>query len=217
MEVERVRKAKDRKIVMGCKTQEERRKIKERIEAVGQNLIVEEVKNKDPLLILKDVLLIHSNEDILKALQNQNRGVFFDLGEGERTTVKYRKKARNPHTCHVVLSVSPMIWRRAIDAQTVRIDLQRIRVADQSPLVQCTRCLGYGHGRRFCKEPADLCSHCGGPHMSADCPDRRLGEKPACRNCARAGIEDHAHNAFSNECLIRKKWDALARASVAYC
>ena len=218
VQVERVRKAKDRKIIMGCRTQEDRRKIKERLETAGDHLVVEEVKNKDPLLILKDVLLIHSDEEVIRAFKNQNRDVLLGLGdEDNRMTVKYRKKTRNPHTNHVVLSVGPKIWRRAVEAKKVRIDLQRVYVEDQSPLVQCTRCLGYGHGRRFCKEPADLCSHCGGPHLRPECPDRLTGETPVCKNCTRAKLEKHDHNAFSGECPIRKKWDSIARASVAYC
>lgn len=218
VQVERVRKAKDRKVIMGCRTKEERNKIKERLETAGEQLVIEEVRNKDPLLILRDVLAVHSDEEILKALRNQNRGVFRGLEDKEaRVSVKYRKKARNPLNGHIILSVSPAIWQRAVDAKRLRIDLQQVHVEDQSPLVQCTRCLGYGHGRRFCKEPADLCSHYGGPHLKAECPENQIGETPTCRNCVQAKILKSGHNAFSSECPVRKKWDALALLSVAYC
>jgi hypothetical protein len=216
--VERVRKAKDRKIVLGCKTQEERRKIKERLELAGAQLVVEEVKNKNPLIVLRDVLLIHSDEDVLRALQNQNRDIFCGLDDKEcKMEVKYRRRARNPLTGHIVLCVSPKVWKRATEEGRVRVDLQSIRVEDQSPLVQCTRCLGYGHGRRLCKEPADLCSHCSGPHLRADCPERLAGEPPVCKNCTAVKIKKCDHNAFSSECTVRRRWDGLARESVAYC
>lgn len=218
IQVEKVRKGKDRKIIMGCRTQEDRYKIRERLEAAGEHLVVEEVKNKDPLLVLKDVLTVHSDDEIIKAFKNQNKDVFRDLQEDEkRVTIKYRKKARNPCCGHIVLSVSPTIWRRSIDLKKIKIDLQTIYVMDQSPLIQCTRCLGYGHGRKFCKELTDLCSHCGDPHMAVDCPKRLIGEAPFCMNCVRAKLEHKEHNAFSNECPIRKKRDALARLSIAYC
>lgn len=216
--VERVRKAKDRKIIMGCRTQEERKKVKERLEEAGAHLVVEEMENKNPLIILRDVLLIHSDEDILKALKNQNREIFHGLDDEEcQASVKYRRRARNPLTGHIVLSVSPRVWKRSTEGRRLRVDLQSVRVEDQSPLVQCTRCLGYGHGRRFCKEPADLCSHCAGPHLKVDCPDQRIGEPPTCRNCTLANRTDAKHNAFSKECGIRRKWDDIARASIAYC
>ncbi|GBP83806.1 hypothetical protein EVAR_56989_1 [Eumeta japonica] len=40
--------------------------------------------------------------------------------------------------------------------------LQRRPVWDQSPLAQCSHCLGYGHSRRFCKEASEKCAHCVG-------------------------------------------------------
>lgn len=216
--VQKVRKAKDRKIIMGLKTRDDQTRIKEKIGQMGTNLVVEEVKNKDPLLILRDVLLVNTDEDVLKAFRNQNRGIFHDLDKGEdRLEIKYRKRARNPHTGHIIISASPKIWRRAVDAGALHIDLQRIRVADQSPLVQCTRCLAYGHGRRFCKETADICSHCGGPHMRAECPEWLADSEPTCRNCTRAKLDHAGHNAFSEDCPVRKRWDTLARSTVAYC
>lgn len=218
VKVEKVRKGRDRKVIIGCETKEERRKIKERLEVEGGGLVVEEVKNKDPLLMLRDVLLVHSDEDILKAIRNQNSHIFHDLdNEDDRLEIKYRRRARNPHNGHIVLTVSPTIWRRATDSRKMRIDLQRVNVEDQSPLVQCTRCLGYGHSRRFCKEESDSCSHCGGPHLKAECPSYKQGNSPTCLNCTRVKNENCGHNAFSSECPVRKKWDAIARESVAYC
>lgn len=158
--VERVRKAKDRKIIMGFRSKEDQNKIKDKLEKPGSRLTVEIMKNKDPLLILRDVLSSHSDENVLKALRNQNRKIFYGLDEGDdRLEIKYKKKARYPHTNHIIFAASPTIWRRATEAGLAHIDLQHIRVMDQSPLVQCSRCLCYGHSKRFCKESADLCSH----------------------------------------------------------
>lgn len=218
VKVTKVRKAKDRKIVMSCSTKEDRQKVRDRLEKAGKRLIIEDVKNKDPLIILKDVLLVNSDEDIMRAMKNQNRAIFHGLVDGEdRVAIKYRRKARNPHTAHVVITTSPKIWRRVIDAGSIYIDLQYIKVADQSPLVQCSRCLGYGHSKRFCGEEADVCSHCGGPHLRTECADWLAGIAPACRNCSKSGLGHAEHNAFSGDCPIRKRWDALARSAIAYC
>ncbi|KAL4707899.1 hypothetical protein ACJJTC_013690 [Scirpophaga incertulas] len=43
------------------------------------------------------------------------------------------------------------------------------------------------------------------------------GALPECRNCAKAGLEGTNHNAFSRECPVRARWDAIARSTVAYC
>lgn len=92
--VQRVRKAKDSKVILGFKTQEEQNKIKDKLSITGGHLIVEEVKNKDPLLILKDVLQVQTDEEVLKAFRKQNQSVFHNLSEEEdRATIKYRRKA----------------------------------------------------------------------------------------------------------------------------
>lgn len=150
IKVQKVRKARDRKIIMGLRTVDEQWMLKERLSKTGSNLIVEEVKNKDPLLVLRDVLLVNTDDDIFKAIKNQNGNLFHGVGDGEnRLEIKYRKRARNPHTGHVILNTSPKIWRRTIETGALHIDLQRVKVSDQSPLVQCSRCLEYGHGRRL--------------------------------------------------------------------
>lgn len=216
--VERVRKAKDRRIIMGFGTKEERDKVRKRLEASNADLLVEEVKNKDPLLVLRNVLAANTDEDILRAFKNQNRDIFRNLDEEEsRLAIKYRRRARNPHVSNIVITTSPKIWQRAQEAGSIHIDLQRVKVEDQTPLVQCTRCLGYGHGKRFCKEPADACSHCGEPHIRSECPEWLAGLPPKCRNCRKTGQDNAEHNAFSNDCPVKKKWDDLARQAVAYC
>lgn len=218
IKVERVRKAKDRKIIMGFRTTEERNKIKDRFGKEGIDLVVEEVKNKDPLLILKNVLLVNTDEDVLRALRNQNRDVFRGLdSEEDRLGIKYRRRTRNPHTNHIVISTSPAIWRKVLDVGYLHIDLQRVKAEDQSPLVQCTRCLGYGHSKRFCKEPTDLCSHCGGPHLRTECADWLADIPPTCKNCTRDKLDQVCHNAFSYNCPTRQKRDELARLTIAYC
>lgn len=216
VQVERVRKAKDQKVIMGCGTKEERDKVRRRLEE-SNTLIVEEAKNRDPLLILRDVMTIHSDEEIVGALRKQNRAVLGPLdNEEDRMEVKYRRKARNPHNCHIVLTVSPKIWGAAVAAGKLKVDLQNVRVEDQTPLVQCTRCLGFGHSKRFCRDAVDLCGHCGGPHLRGECADWLAAVPPSCKNCTRAKSQQVDHNAFSEVCPVRKRWDTIARAAVAY-
>lgn len=215
IEIEKIRKAKDRKVIVGCKSEQEREKVKQRLKTAEEHLNVEEMRNKDPLVILRDVLKCNSDEDVLNALRNQNENIRKE--RDQKMEIAYKKRARNPHTHHIVLRVSPKIWQRITEAGSVLIDLQRVRAADQSPLVQCSLCLGYGHGRRFCKETLEKCSHCGGPHMKTECADWIAGTVPSCCNCMHAKMDKTDHNAFSQECTVRRKWEALARATIAYC
>ncbi|CAK1546359.1 unnamed protein product [Leptosia nina] len=216
--VDRIRKIKDQRVVIGCEDREELEKVKNKLKT-NNKLLVEEASNKDPQIILKDVLSVHTDEELVAALKTQNKDLMKGMKkeDGERIRVRYRRKTRNPHTNHVVLLVPPKMWQNITETGRVHIDLQRVVAMDQTPLIQCSRCLGYGHGRRLCKEEQDTCSHCGGPHKKEACPENQSGTKPSCINCRRANMETVNHNAFEQECPVRRKWDRLARASVAYC
>lgn len=215
--VESIRKAKDSKIIVGCKTEEERNRLKERLKNAEEQLNIQEVKNKDPLIILRDVFKYNSDEDIIAALKNQNKGILTDEKDREKLEIIYKKKARNPLAQHVVMRVTPQTWKKLVDIGKVQIDLQRVRVEDQSPLMQCSLCLGYGHPKRFCKETIEKCSHCGGPHQKSECADWQAGTEPSCCNCKLAKQDRIDHNAFSQECPVRKRWDSIARSSISYC
>ncbi|KAL0811811.1 hypothetical protein ABMA28_009239 [Loxostege sticticalis] len=102
--VEKVRKTKDRKVVLGCRTVQEREKVKERLQNASTNLKFEEMKNHDPMAILRDVMSSHSDKEILLALRNQNGVIFHGLeGKDDRMEVKFRRKARNSLMSHIVL------------------------------------------------------------------------------------------------------------------
>ncbi|CAH2098546.1 unnamed protein product [Euphydryas editha] len=215
IKVERVRKAKDRKVVMGFVSNEEREQARKKLEGTG--LAVEVLKNRDPLLVLKGVPKALSDEEVESALRNQNRGIFSSLDPGDdRLKIKYRRNNRNQYTTQVVLSASPVLWRRITDLGRVSIDLHRVVALDQSPLVQCTRCLGYGHSKRFCKGKEDICSHCGGCHTRDNCTKWKESSPPSCINCRNNRMGNIEHNAFDESCPIRKRWDTLARSTVAY-
>lgn len=217
--VDRVRKARDRKIILGCQTQKEMTKVKERLKTAEGDLHVEDVQNKNPLVILRHVMSYLTDEELVSALHAQNKNLLKNETEvmTSAVKVKYRRRTRNPHVDHVVLTVPPAIWRRLTEAGMVHIDLQRVKVEDQSPLVQCSRCLGYGHSKKYCTEQMDACSHCGGPHIKTECSEWMAGVAPSCINCNRGRLDGGTHNAFEENCPVRRRWEKLARSTVAYC
>ncbi|XP_045504402.1 uncharacterized protein LOC123701034 [Colias croceus] len=212
VKVERVRKVKNRKVVVGCVSEEERDKVKERL-GKNEGLVVEEVKNKSPLLVFRDVMKCDTG-DFITALRNQNADILEGLkGEERKVEVAYVMGARNPLQNHVVVRASPQVWRRWMNERYAHIGLGRVKVMDHSPLVQCSRCLGYGHTKRVCSEEQVRCSHCAGPHMRTECDKWLRGEAPQCINCTKAKKGSVKHSAFDRECVERKRWDALARSA----
>ncbi|CAH2241165.1 jg3231 [Pararge aegeria aegeria] len=215
--VERVRKARNQKVIISCKSQDSLKQLTDKLKT-NEKLKIEQAKNKDPMIVIKNVLSYNTDEDVVASIKIQNKDALKDIREEDfRTEVKYRRKARNPHECNVIMQVSPKVWQKLTALGQVHIDLQRCAVFDQSPLVQCTRCLGFGHGRKVCKETVDRCSHCAGPHLKVNCPSWTVGDLACCRNCHVAKLVQTEHSAFNIECPTRKKWDIIARSSVAYC
>lgn len=94
--VDRIRQAKDRKIIIGCSSAEEINKIKEKLNQQHKHLSVEEIKNKEPLVVFKDAMSYNTNEDIIKAIKTQNKCLLEEVSEKDLILeVKCRKKTRN--------------------------------------------------------------------------------------------------------------------------
>lgn len=217
LQIQSMRKIKDSRIVLKCNSKKEMEKTVNQLKK-DNTLKVEEAKNRNPLVLLKDVMAYNTDADIETALRNQNEDLMKDLRENEKTVaVKYRRRARNPLQSHVVLQVAPRLWQRLTEVGRIYVDSQRVHVKDQSPLIQCSVCLAYGHGRKHCTEQVQVCHHCGGPHVRAECPAKKAGTQQSCVNCRRAKNKDDAHAVYSDDCPIRRKWDALARTTTAYC
>ncbi|GBP66321.1 hypothetical protein EVAR_77938_1 [Eumeta japonica] len=103
--------------------------------------------------------------DIVESIKTHNKHATAGLDWGGITIrVKFRRRAKNDLECYPVLEFSPELWCRLVDAKYVYVGLQRHPVRDQSPLVQCTQCLGFGHIRKYCTGTAEKCAHCGGEH-----------------------------------------------------
>lgn len=148
--MDRIRKAKNKKVVISCSTEENLETITKKI-LTNQHLQAEKAKNKDPLVIVRDVLTHNTDEDIVTAIKKQNGHLTKDIPEEDyKVNVKYRRRARNQHENHVILQVSPKVYQRLVSAGAVYIGLQKRTVKDQSPLIQCTKCLGFGHGKKLC-------------------------------------------------------------------
>ncbi|GBO98996.1 hypothetical protein EVAR_70681_1 [Eumeta japonica] len=196
--VDRVRKARNQKVVLTCASDDAIKRIETRIKTKSKDLQVSKPEPSLPLVIIRDVLKVNSDEQIIESLKRQNGHTTEGLDWGKvEARVRYRRRARNPLECHPVLEVSPALYTRLIKAGFVYVGLQRRPVWDQSPLVQCSRCLGFGHSKKYCRELNDKCAHCGGDHTGPLCPGRKAAQPPKCINCTRAGCEDVALSAFS--------------------
>ena len=220
--VQRLRKAKHQKVVVSCTSRKGAEVLGRRITEAYKDLVVEDAARRLPQVIIRDVMAADSDADIIASLKGQNPGIYEGLDPQEGVKVRFRMRTRNPLQCHVVLEATPKLWRRLMSAKRLHIGWLRCRVEEKSPLVQCGKCLAYGHTKAICRAdvPAALCSHCATPgHNARDCPKKTAAppSPPACANCLREKQGSTDHHAFSDACPVRTKWEAIARASVSYC
>lgn len=79
VKVERVRKAKDRRVIMGYKTEEEKNRPQKRLLEREDDLSVAEIK-KDPLLILYSVLNHLKDEELISTIRSRSRDILLRPG-----------------------------------------------------------------------------------------------------------------------------------------
>ncbi|CAG9791984.1 unnamed protein product [Diatraea saccharalis] len=109
MKIDRIRKCKDQRIIIGCETVEQIRKIEDKLKK-DKGLKVERIKNKDPLVILKDVFNDIEDDELISAIREQNENIFMGLPEEETIIkIKFKKSTKNKTTTHVALQVRPAL------------------------------------------------------------------------------------------------------------
>lgn len=220
--VERLRTAKNQKVVLSCSTKGGAKKMERAIQEVAPDLVVADAARRLPQIKLKDVMASITDDQIEESIRRQNSRICDGLDKQEGAKVRYRLKARNPLQCHVILEVTPALFGRLVEAGKLCVGWQRCWVEERTPLVQCGKCLGFAHTRGTCKAElaSSVCAYCAKPgHESRVCPDRAASppRPPVCANCAKEKMDRVDHSAFGNECPLRAKWEAIAKASVIYC
>ncbi|KAL0858264.1 hypothetical protein ABMA27_012168 [Loxostege sticticalis] len=132
-QIDRVRKGKDRKIILGCRTRAEIDKVREKLEKEGKHLRVEDIQNKDPLVVLRDLLSYNGDEEVLKGLRAQNKELFEGVsGEDNRIEVK----------CNTVAEDDAENTRAGAPAKhyaVAQTNLQRKQLATTELMVEASR------------------------------------------------------------------------------
>lgn len=129
--IDRIRKSKDRKVVISCRTEAERSRVRDKLKSVADQLDVQDVKNQNHLVVLRDVLRFNKDEDVTKALRTQNDTWNLRLRMTNLKSVieKLQETLNVPHNCAVV-------------SQTMVPHNGGVCCVRRHTLVQCLSCLG---------------------------------------------------------------------------
>lgn len=167
--------------------------------------VVERNKYK-PRLIIYGVPIVMTHDDIKNELILQN---LCGIEEPDVKVVYVYPRRDNKSTTNCVIETSPKTRLALKRKDRIYLRFSACRYADHIRILQCYRCLSFGHMARECKgRPA--CGHCGRDHESKDCPNRN--SDPVCGNCRRVAGQQATHAAIdSTKCplLLRKIRDRV--------
>ncbi|GBP97446.1 hypothetical protein EVAR_61153_1 [Eumeta japonica] len=108
--VERVRKARNQKVILKCSTKEDMEAIQNKMRS-RKEIKVEAAKAANPAHH-EGVMAYHKDADIIENVLAQNKHLVKDINLKEVTIrVRYRKRARNQLQCHPVLELSPSVHK----------------------------------------------------------------------------------------------------------
>lgn len=126
---------------------------------------------KNPLLRLVGVVTDLPEARVEEFVLNQNGALVSSLAaEDKKIRVIRRTRGRNNLINNVILEVSPAPWQR-LQGRRLRIGYQVVEAYDQTQIMQCYNCMGFGHRARDCeKDPK--CGHCAGAHDTRKCSEK---------------------------------------------
>jgi hypothetical protein len=126
-----------------------------------------------------------------------------------KNTPRVMRNSRNSDTCTVWVDIHDTIsgsFARGLIGQYIPIAGENCRIVGAKPhagLIQCTRCLKWGHHYSRCRALALRCPLCSGPHTQANhtkCVAPTSVERRHCLNCASAKRGNHQHAATDRKC-----------------
>ncbi|KMQ89544.1 putative 50 kda protein in type i retrotransposable element r1dm [Lasius niger] len=128
-----------------------------------------EVKNVDklnPRLRIRDIPSGTDKSSFVKDLIKQNLEEISD----DNVRLVYWSPAKGRMSPVAVIEISPDTRVRLLNQSRVYLGWSSCRVADHLRILQCFKCLGFGHTANNCQARVDICGHCGEGHESRACP-----------------------------------------------
>lgn len=194
--------------------EEQRAITMEKIKKAANDISAEAIKKLKPMVILKGIHLDTSHEELVDIIYNQNEAVR-KAGAKEELVFKFKKSNRNNKLYNAVFITTPSLFKAIIACQKLNIDYQRTHVEEYSPLLQCYKCMQFGHTRARCTSDCTICTHCASTeHIYKDCPVKSREDKARCYNCSRkknnTSESSSSHSATSFFCpLVQELADRL--------
>lgn len=196
------------------------------LQKIGESnpYITAEVSKKlKPMFIVKGVNSEISPDELKSIIINQNDFIKSSIKDHNDLTFKFKRPNRNNKLYNAVFMTTPHIWRDIFKSEKLNVDHQRLHFEEFIPLLQCFKCLSYGHTRKFCTNSDTLCSHCSeSGHEFKDCPVKKDLSKVTCYHCktfaekSKGSSDKIKHSATSDICPRKQSMVVRTRSRVDY-
>ncbi|KAJ2944731.1 hypothetical protein O0L34_g4093 [Tuta absoluta] len=141
-------------------------------------------KKLKPMFILKGIAIDTAPEELTELICKQNETIKNLISSQDELVLKFKRNNKKENFYNAIFMTSPPIWRAAVTAGKLNVDHQRIHVKEYVPLLQCYKCMQFGHTRLRCTNEDTVCSHCSAmTHNFKDCPVKQDNSKINCYNC----------------------------------
>lgn len=128
-----------------------------------------------------------------------------NLEEADLGAVKmiYKYPSRGREFVSHVIETTPELRTKLLLKPRIFVGWASCRISDHVTVLQCFKCLNFGHKSANCKA-LPHCARCAGDHETLTCGEDN--EELKCFNCVQAKCESTDHSALDGErCSIRKR------------
>lgn len=150
---------------------------------------VKRVDKLNPRLTIRDIPPNTDRSRLIGDLIKQN----LDGVSEDDVRLIYWAPAKGHRASGAVIEVSPDVRNRLLNQGRIYLGWSSCRVADHLRILQCFKCLGFGHIANNCQAASDVCGYCGEGHESRPCPKTGVLR---CHNCERAKMAVANHSAL---------------------
>lgn len=178
-----------------------------KIEKPDSKVRYEIPKQLKPSFILKGIPTDIPSEELSQIITKQNDSIKNLLKSPDDLEFRFKKTNKNEKLYNAVFVTTPEIFKAVTQSRRINIDYYRIHTSEYIPILQCFKCLKFGHTKNHCNHSKEICSYCATEgHDFRHCPYKQNIQRLKCHNCQEFNqkhkITDKStlHSATSNTC-----------------
>ena len=153
----------------------------------------------NPRIIVHDIPVEYEAAEIIRSILDLNLTSFST--EDVKMVFMYPARDKKHRSC--IIEIKPECRKMLENTLRLQISWHSCQFADHISILQCYKCLQFGHKAVDCKG-SFRCGHCAAEHDTATCTNKK---NLCCFNCRSAKAQLTSHSAFDkSKCtLLRNK------------